>query len=371
MVDRLLGEPGAGELARSASATTHDQPRQRDLRRGTGAGSRAAAASAGGRTRGRAGLRRRRLGSRGLELLFELLLAAARRRGRRARAARRACRARRSRPSSSTRIWSASRTVLTRCETSSEVRPSHLGAQLAQDRLLGLGVDARQAVVEHQDRGASRSTRAGERGALALAARERDAALADQRVVARREAARRPRRAARRARPRVDRSARSARGDAEGDVVGERRREQERVLRHVARSARAAARRSERAHVEAVEEHGARRRVEQRAAAARAACSCPQPVRPTMRERRARRARERHVAQRRPRGAGVAEREVAELDRRRARAAGRRASGAVCDRRRGVEDLGDAAATTPRRAGTGSTTQPSAIIGQSACRGTR
>ena len=57
------------------------------------------------------------------------------------------------------------------------------GPQPAHDLLLVLGVDGRERVVEHEHARA-RDERPGERHALALAAREVDAALADQRVVA-------------------------------------------------------------------------------------------------------------------------------------------------------------------------------------------
>ena len=63
------------------------------------------------------------------------------------------------------------------------MRPASAGPQARDDVLLGLGVDGRERVVEHEHARA-RDQRARERDALALAAREVDAALADQRVVA-------------------------------------------------------------------------------------------------------------------------------------------------------------------------------------------
>ena len=57
------------------------------------------------------------------------------------------------------------------------------GAEVLDEVALGLRVDRRHRVVEHDDARA-RDERARERDALALAAREVDAALADQRVVA-------------------------------------------------------------------------------------------------------------------------------------------------------------------------------------------
>ena len=80
--------------------------------------------------------------------------------------------------------------------------------QAADERALRMGVDGRERVVEHEHAGV-RNQRAGERHALALAAGEVDAALADQRVVAvrqlvdevsRRRPPRRPRASSRSAR---------------------------------------------------------------------------------------------------------------------------------------------------------------------------
>ena len=63
-----------------------------------------------------------------------------------------------------------------------------LGSERLADALLGRGVDRRGRVVEHQDRRAEQDA-AGDRQALALAARERYAALADQGLVALRQPA--------------------------------------------------------------------------------------------------------------------------------------------------------------------------------------
>ena len=105
------------------------------------------------------------------------------RRGRPAPAARRACPRSATRPPSSTRIWSASFTAATRCEIRIDVRPARIGRRRVRIVALGLGVDRRQRVVEDQDLRVG-GQRARQRHPLPLAARQRDAALADQRVVA-------------------------------------------------------------------------------------------------------------------------------------------------------------------------------------------
>ena len=61
--------------------------------------------------------------------------------------------------------------------------PGHHLAQRRLDRLLRRGVDGRGGVVEDEDARVGQQ-RAGDGDALALAARERQAALADARVVA-------------------------------------------------------------------------------------------------------------------------------------------------------------------------------------------
>ena len=61
--------------------------------------------------------------------------------------------------------------------------PGDRGAEVLDQVALGLGVDRRHRVVEHEHARAG-DERARERDPLALAAREVDAALADQRVVA-------------------------------------------------------------------------------------------------------------------------------------------------------------------------------------------
>ena len=87
------------------------------------------------------------------------------------------------RPSTSTTARSASSTVESRCVATSTVRPASAGRRRVTSR--------RSVSVSTADSGSSRTTharvrdeRARERDALALAAGEVDAALADQRVVA-------------------------------------------------------------------------------------------------------------------------------------------------------------------------------------------
>ena len=106
--------------------------------------------------------------------------------------------------------------------------------------------------------------RAGERQALLLAARERDAALADDGVVAVREGVEVGGDAGDLRGPADDRVDGGIVGDveAEGDVVADRGREQERILRHEADGAAQLGER-QRADVAAVEQHGAVADVEQ------------------------------------------------------------------------------------------------------------
>ena len=188
------------------------------------------------------------------------------------------------RPPSSTRIWSASRTAATRCETRMDVRPRRMGRSRVQDLALGLGVDRRQRIVQDQD------PRLGGDGArqghpLSLAARQGDAPLADH-------ACRCPRatppgrRSARRPRPRgrcapARSSRRHLRRDAEGHVLGDRRREQKRLLRRVA-DQRAQGDQGKVVHVAPADEHRPARHVPAGAARRRPAWSCPTPVGPTI-----------------------------------------------------------------------------------------
>ena len=78
---------------------------------------------------------------------------------------------------------SALRTVETRCEMKMVVRPLHDFAQMVEDLVFGLRVDAGESVVEDQDARVA-DEGAGDGGALLLSAGEGDAALADHRVVA-------------------------------------------------------------------------------------------------------------------------------------------------------------------------------------------
>ena len=97
------------------------------------------------------------------------------------------------------------------------------------DLPLGLGVDRRGRLVEDQDARVDQQ-RAGDRDPLPLAARERLAALADQRVVAVRQPEDELVRV-RGARRGDDLRARRV-GPAVGDVLGDRAEEQERLLQH-------------------------------------------------------------------------------------------------------------------------------------------
>ena len=93
------------------------------------------------------------------------------------------------RPPSITTTSSASEIVDIRWATMNVVLPGHRLAQAALDRRLGLRVHRRGRVVEDQDPRVGEQ-RPGDRDPLALAARERQPALADQRLVAVGEAAR-------------------------------------------------------------------------------------------------------------------------------------------------------------------------------------
>ena len=93
------------------------------------------------------------------------------------------------RPSSSTTIWSASAIVESRCAMMIVVRPAITSCERDADPRLGGGVDGCGRVVEDQDPRIGEQ-RAGDREALALAAREREPALADDGVLALRAAPR-------------------------------------------------------------------------------------------------------------------------------------------------------------------------------------
>src|SRR5438105_9087995 len=108
---------------------------------------------------------------------------------------------------------------------------AHHAAQLGEDFLLGVGVNGRERVVEDEYARLAQH-RARDRRALLLPARERDAALAHQRVEAFGEAAHVVAQARDLRRP-LDLGAPRAL-DAEGDVLRQRLAEEERLLRNVA-----------------------------------------------------------------------------------------------------------------------------------------
>ena len=78
---------------------------------------------------------------------------------------------------------SARRTVESRCAMMKTVRPSAISLHVLLDDALALVVERARRLVEDQDARIG-DQRAGDRDALALAAREAAAALADDRVVA-------------------------------------------------------------------------------------------------------------------------------------------------------------------------------------------
>ena len=132
-------------------------------------------------------------------------------------------------------------------------RPAlHRLAEAEADPRLRRRVDRRGRVVEDED-ARVHGDRARDGDSLALAARERDSALADDRVVALRQLGDElvaPARAARR----DSTSSSVASGRAEGDVLAHGRGEEERVLRDD-RDLRAKRRERDVAHVDAVDQH--------------------------------------------------------------------------------------------------------------------
>ena len=104
------------------------------------------------------------------------------------------------RPPSRTTIWSASRTVESRWAIAIVVRPSTSRVERLLHEPLGLRVERRGRLVEHEDRRVAQD-RARDREPLLLAAREAVAALADDRVVALRQRRDQRRGSAPRARP--------------------------------------------------------------------------------------------------------------------------------------------------------------------------
>ena len=226
------------------------------------------------------------------------------------------------------------------------VRPAHDLAQRRLDLLLGRRVDRRRRVVEDQDPRVGQE-RARDRDALALAAAERQPALADARLVALGQPLDEvvglcaPRGQLdllrRRVRPGV------------GDVLAHRRAEQERGVVDDAIAARSDAGSTD-AHVDAVDEHRARDRRRTAAEAAAPASSCPSRSRRRARPcgPRRRRARRRGAPARRcPRSSASTSRSSTRAGAvRQRRRAGRRH-----DPRLAVEDLEQARAGGGRALG--------------------
>ena len=139
------------------------------------------------------------------------------------------------RPSSSTISRSSAAMVESRCAMAMHRLALHQRVELLLDRRLDLRIERRGRLVEDQDRRVLEE-HAGDGDALALAARQLDAALADMRVVA--AAAPRGRASpwmnssACACRAAAAISASSALGPAVGDVVADRAVQQRGVLRH-------------------------------------------------------------------------------------------------------------------------------------------
>ena len=177
--------------------------------------------------------------------------------GRRARAAPRGRPSSATTPSSTTTARSAISIVDRRCAAIRTVSPSTAGRRPPTRHVLGVGVDGRERIVEHEHAPA-RDQGAGERHSLALAAGEVHAALADQRVVSVRKVvdergdARRLRRCEDLVPVRV--------GPAAEQVLPQRDREQDRPLGHD-RDGLAQVGEREVARVDAADEHAPCRRV--------------------------------------------------------------------------------------------------------------
>ena len=133
--------------------------------------------------------------------------------------------------------------------------------EVRQDALLGLSIDRGQGVVQDQDARIAHK-RAGQRGALLLAARERDAALADLRLVALGKLPHLVRQVGRFDCPLDTLVCRNLLRRAQGDVRAQRVREEERLLRHETDAASQPGQR-QLAHVAAVDKERGRGRVVQ------------------------------------------------------------------------------------------------------------
>ena len=149
-----------------------------------GSGSTSRAGCLGLASRARRGIRHRRPRCR-----VRPGAGAGRGRGRAAssRRARSACPGRRPGRGPCTTMWSLSTTVDRRCAITMSVRSGRDGVDRVAHALLVEAVERRGRLVEQQDRGCGQQ-RPGDREALALAAREHDAALADRGVDAERVA---------------------------------------------------------------------------------------------------------------------------------------------------------------------------------------
>src|SRR5258707_13813754 len=108
---------------------------------------------------------------------------------------------------------------------------THHSAQLREDFLLCVGINRRQSIIEDQNPWRARHS-PGNRRSLLLPARERDAALADHRVKAVREASNVLREPGNLGRP-FDLGSLNL-FDSKGNIVGERIAEQESLLWHIA-----------------------------------------------------------------------------------------------------------------------------------------
>ena len=204
----------------------------------------------------------------------------ARRSGRRRRAARRACRARRSAPSSSTTIWSASRTVERRWAIAIVVRPSTSRSSASCTARSVCVSSARRRLVEHEHRRVAQDRRG--RSRCAASRRPRSGSRARRRPCRSPPGSERDQLVdLRRARGRLDLLVGRV-GPREAQVLAHGRVEEVGLLRDDADASPRATSNVSVADVDAVDRHRAPRRRRRAARRGSRASSCPQPVSPTI-----------------------------------------------------------------------------------------
>ena len=257
-----------------------------------------------------------------------------------------ACRRPTTAPSSSTTIWSASTMVETRCATTITAASATTGAQRRAQPRVGAEVERRERVVEQVDLRLPHE-RARDREPLALAAGDVRAALGDRRVRPlrhRRDEVARLRDLEERATARR----RSRRGCRSGGCSRPCPRT---GTASAARSrSAAAARRAPTSRTSTPSTSTSPSTTSNRRGISDSSVVLPAPVLPMIAVVRPARRRQADVAQHRHLGAGIAERDAAQLDVARAAARSVTRSTGGDDRRVGLEHLADAVGATPPRA---------------------